>query len=180
MTTHSLAQLFGDQVVAGYLVRFGSPSDRDFHDDYFTKRTEMQYGVKPGDPIPVLYLHGKSAEIGETPLGYITHIAVDEIGVWAQAQLDLSNQYIKAVKGLIAKGALAWSSGSLPDYVTKSADREILRWIIVEGSLTPTPAEKLGTRVALGMSAARLDMPVTRTSTSSGIRYVNHGAKRLP
>ena len=39
------------------------------------------------------------------------------------------------------QGVLSWSSGSLPHLVEVGAEGRIKRWPIVEGSLTPTPAE---------------------------------------
>jgi hypothetical protein len=48
---------------------------------------------------------------------------------------------VRAVQRLVEQGRLNWSSGSLPHLVEVAADGRIKRWPIVEGSLTPAPAE---------------------------------------
>ncbi|MCS7072218.1 MAG: phage major capsid protein, partial [Anaerolinea sp.] len=59
-------------------------------------------------------------------------------------------------------GKLGWSSGSLPHLVDVRPDGRIDRWIIVEGSLTPTPAEPERT-------AARLIAPDAAKSAYAAI-----------
>ena len=90
----------------------------------------------------------------------------DETGLWAEAQLDLRKRYVQAVRKLVERGSLSWSSGSLPHLVEVNGDGRIKRWPIVEGSLTPTPAEPRNTDVnalrsaykALGLDMARLGL----------------------
>ncbi|MCY3778915.1 MAG: phage major capsid protein, partial [Chloroflexi bacterium] len=65
------------------------------------------------------------------------------------------------------QGILSWSSGSLPHLGEVGADGQIKRWPIVEGSLTPTPAEPRLTDVrslksaykSLGLDMSRLGLP---------------------
>ena len=71
---------------------------------------------------------------------------------------------MQVVKRLVDRGILNWSSGSLPHLVEVATDGYIKRWPVVEGSLTPTPAEPRQTDVqtiksaydALGLDVGRL------------------------
>ena len=76
----------------------------------------------------------------------------------------MRKRYVRAVQRLVDKGVLGWSSGSLPHLVAVADDGQIKRWPIVEGSLTPAPAEPRRTDVqtiksayeALGLDMAQL------------------------
>ncbi len=106
-------------------------------------------------------------------IGVIDTLKTDATGVWAEAQLDLRKRYVRTVQKLVRKGILGWSSGSLPHLVEVADDGHIKRWPIVEGSLTPTPAEPRRTDVhtlksayaALGLDTARFDPDVTIDTT---------------
>lgn len=97
----------------------------------------------------------------------IERLEADATGLWAEAQLDLRQRYVRAIQALVDKGLLSWSSGSLPHLVAVASDGHIQRWLIIEASLTPTPAEPRHTDVrtiksayaALGLDTARLDAP---------------------
>src|SRR5689334_20331145 len=65
----------------------------------------------------------------------------------------MRRRYVRVVQRLVDKGVLAWSSGSLPHLVEVADDGHIQRWPIVEGSLTPTPAEPRLTNVGTVKSA---------------------------
>lgn len=149
--------------VGGYLVVWGDASRRDLAGEYFTPTTEL--GLDWYDRRPVFYHHGLDGELKAAVIGVIDRLTVDEIGVWAEAQLDLRQRYVRAVQQLVDKGLLSWSSGSLPHFVAVAPDGRIERWPIIEGSLTPTPAEPRYTDArtiksvyaALGLDTARLD-----------------------
>src|SRR5690606_23868955 len=105
-----------------------------------------------------------------------------DTGLWAEAQLDLRHSYVRAVHHLIDRGILGWSSGSLPHLVHVEPAGEIRRWPIVEGSLTPPPAEPRRTDVhtiksayaALGLDTARLlPDPSPPTPLPQGTRGAN-------
>ena len=112
----------------------------------------------------MLYHHGLDGDLKAAVIGTIDTLVADETGVWAEAQLDLRQRYVRAVQRLVDKGVLGWSSGSLPHLVEVAGDGQIKRWPIVEGSLTPAPAEPRRTDVhtiksayeALGLDMARL------------------------
>lgn len=125
--------------VGGYLVAWGDATQKDLHGDYFTRETELGLDWYPLRPL--LYQHGLDEGVKASIIGTIDQLRVDDVGVWAEAQLDKRHRYAAAVQRLIETGALGWSSGSLPHLVKREGDGRITRWIIVEGSLTPTPAE---------------------------------------
>lgn len=151
----------GDGRIGGYLVVWGSPQQRDLHGEYFTPQTDL--GLDWYDRRPVLYHHGQDATLDAALIGAIDRLQPDDIGVWAEAQLDLRDRYVQIIHNMIAQGTLGWSSGSLPHLVQVEANGRIKRWIIVEGSLTPTPAEPRRTDARLIKSAyARLGLDPTR------------------
>lgn len=125
--------------IGGYLAVWGSANTRDLHGEYFTPETDFGLDWYPARP--VLYHHAQDAAVKAAALGVIDTLRADEIGLWAEAQLDKRKQYVDAVLKLVERGALSWSSGSLPNLVKTAPDGRIERWVIVEGSLTPTPAE---------------------------------------
>lgn len=150
--------------IGGYLVIWGDPSQRDLQGEYFTPETEL--GLEWYVQRPVLYHHGLDADLKADVIGVIDRLQPDDVGLWAEAQLDLRGRYVQAVRRLIDRGALGWSSGSLPHLVEVATDGRIECWPIVEGSLTPAPAEPRRTDVqtiksayaALGLDVGRLNL----------------------
>lgn len=139
--------------VGGYLVRFTDPNQKDLYGEYFMPEPETDYMLKTFRVIhsPVLYQHGMDATLkseGITGIGTITAIRVDEAGIWAEAQLEAREDYLRRIQEMVEEGILSWSSGSLPQLVEVDADTGHIRvWPIVEGSLTPTPAMPAGTEI---------------------------------
>ncbi|MBZ0300809.1 MAG: phage major capsid protein, partial [Anaerolineae bacterium] len=164
--------------VGGYLVVWGSRTQRDLQGEYFTPETDLGLGWY--DQRPVLYHHGLDGNLKAAVIGTIDTLVADETGVWAEAQLDLRKRYVRTVQRLVDKGALGWSSGSLPHLVKVADDGRIQQWPIVEGSLTPAPAEPRRTDVrtiksaydALGLDTGRLGLPEVGEDTTphGGIR----------
>lgn len=161
--------------VGGYLVIWGGPRQRDLQGEYFTPETEL--ALEWYTQRPVLYHHGLDGRMKAAVIGVIDTLRVDDVGLWAEAQLDLRRRYVQAVQQLVDEGLLHWSSGSLPHLVKVAGDGKILRWPLVEGSLTPTPAEPRRTDVqtiksayhALGLDVQRLDLPETsETAVTTG------------
>jgi HK97 family phage major capsid protein len=171
--------------VGGYLIVWGSREQRDLQGEYFTPETEL--GLEWYDQRPVLYHHGLDGSLKAAVIGTIDTLLADETGVWAEAQLDLRKRYVRTVQKLVDKGVLGWSSGSLPHLVKVAADGHIERWPIVEGSLTPAPAEPRRTDVhtiksayqALGLDTGWLEIDEdmqadgSQTATTDG-RGNNH------
>ncbi len=156
--------------VGGYLVVWGDAETLDLQGEYFSPQTD--FALDWYESRPVLYHHGLDGTLKAALVGEIDVLRADDTGIWAEAQLDLRQRYVQAVHRLIEKGVLAWSSGSLPHLVERGADGHIKRWPLVEGSLTPTPAEPRYTDVstvqhtykALGLDPSRLQ-PTTAPQT---------------
>ncbi|HLY28415.1 MAG TPA: HK97 family phage prohead protease, partial [Aggregatilineales bacterium] len=134
-----------DGRIGGYLVVFGSSQQRDLQGEYFTPQTD--FALDWSDKRPVLYHHGLDAKAATALVGTLDTLHADDVGLWAEAQLNKRSAFVKKIEELIAAGALSWSSGSLGHLVRKERDGRITRWPLIEGSLTPTPAEPRLTHV---------------------------------
>ena len=137
----------GKNRIAGFLVAFGSPSDKDLDGEFFTKDTNFElgwYGERP-----VLYNHGMDGSHKTKAIGKIDKIEIiDDAGLWAEAQLRDAFMYQDHVMGMIERRQVGWSSGSAPQYVEVDRNGFIRSWPIHEGSLTPMPAQPLKTTVS--------------------------------
>lgn len=138
----SAVKAMDDGTLGGYLVLFGTPADADDSGEFFTKGTD--FGLDITAKSAVLYHHGfdrtlKARRVGQADLG------VDDIGVWIKAQLDLRDEYERAVYALAKSGKLGWSSGTAAHLVRKKSvggATEITAWPLgLDASLTPTPAD---------------------------------------
>lgn len=137
--------------VGGYGVVFGGV---DLEGETFTPNTNFMLDLVPNKP--VFYHHGQNASVQKSIIGGVTVVKADDIGLWIEAELEMSRQYVDGVLDLVKMGRLGWSSGS----VTHLAEREggiIKSWPIVEFSLTPTPAEPRTLGVERLKALAELD-----------------------
>jgi len=125
----------GIATVVGYGVVFGG---EDLTGEHFEPETDLK-GDLGLELHPVFYDHTLQPEVKHA-LGRTAKEAVDEIGVWVEAQIEMSRAYAKEVLSLIDKGLMGWSSGTAGHLVDK-LNGLIKKWPIVEYSLTPTPAE---------------------------------------
>ena len=189
--------------IGGYLLVWGAANgdreadtptaQRDLQGQYFTPQTDV--GLDWYERRPVLYHHGLDGALKAAVIGVIDTLRPDEFGLWAEAQLDLRKRYVRAVQRLVDQGVLGWSSGSLPHLVEIDAEGQIKRWPIVEGSLTPTPAEPRHTDVrtlksaykTLGLDVSRLGLGEaanTRETNQAKGKTMNEepgtALKRLP
>lgn len=139
----AIKALEGDRI-GGYLVLWGDPDTPDLQGEYFTPETDFK--LEWFDKRPVLYHHGLDGAIKSESIGVIDTITPDDTGLWIEAQLDMHNQWVRAVKELIQRGVLQWSSGSAPNLV-ETVKGWIKTWPIIEGSTTPSPAEPRGVNV---------------------------------
>ena len=174
--------------IGGYLVVWGDATQRDLQGEYFTAKTDV--GLDWYDQRPVLYHHGLDGNLKAAVIGVMDTLRQDEVGIWAEAQLDMHKRYVRAVQRLVDKGVLSWSSGSLPHLVEIAEDGHIKRWPIVEGSLTPSPAEPRHTDVhtlksaykSLGLDMARLGIEDAENFSDTEQAYLfptnkNHNMK---
>ena len=123
--------------IGGYGVVWGG---RDLVGTYFTENTDFWLDRITATP-PVLYHHGFDQTTKKAVLGQVTSIKADKTGLWVEAQLEKSRQYVKDVMELINKGVLGYSTGSVSHLAEETKSGHILSWPIVEVSLTPEPAE---------------------------------------
>jgi hypothetical protein len=132
----------GKNRIGGYLVLWGDDKRKDLSGEWFTPQTEGLLSVfKAVGKVPLLYHHGRDAKVGLDVVGAYDVMQPDEVGLWTEAQLDLAGQYRAAVLALAGKQALGQSSQTLFSARKVAPTGEIRRWVIVEGSLTPTPCE---------------------------------------
>ena len=180
--------------IGGYMLVWGEADRRDLQGEFFTPQTDV--GLDWYEQRPVLYHHGLDGALKAAVIGVIDTLRPDETGLWAEAQLDLHKRYVRAVRRLVDLGVLSWSSGSLPHLVDVGEDGRIKCWPIVEGSLTPTPAEPRQTDVqtlksaykSLGLDVSRLGIEATDSPNideaqqkgESMTESPNTAIKRLP
>jgi HK97 family phage major capsid protein len=143
--------------VGGYVVHWGSEDDKDLDDQYFAPDTDYYLGYF--STRPALYHHGIDLKVKGMKVGTIDHIHADDVGLWAEAQIELYNDYVRAIHQMVKRGLLKWSSGALPQLVTAAKNGKILTWPIVEGSLTPTPAKPFGTLIVPVKALKALPLP---------------------
>jgi hypothetical protein len=104
----------GEGKLGGYLVRFTTARDPDLTGDFFTATTN--YGVHKS--APVLYQHGMDSKLKGRVIGNGT-LTPDNVGVWIEAQLELRDEYEKAIYELAQAGKLGWSSGTASHLVER-------------------------------------------------------------
>lgn len=129
----------GEGKLGGYLVRFSDPTQPDLTGDYFDAKTTFHM---PGE-LPLMYNHGLDETLKKRVIGRV-ETKVDEIGIWAAAQMDMRDEYEKAIYQMAEAGKLGYSSGALSHLVEREPvgkSMHIKTWFIGEASLTPTPAE---------------------------------------
>ncbi len=133
----------GDGRVGGHLVIFGDADNTDLEGDFFTKDTDFG----PHQTSAVLYQHGLDTKLQRRVLDPQATIKTDDIGVWVEAQLQLRDEYEKAIYQMVEAGKLGWSSGTASHLVEReqkggSQAYYIKRWPLgLDASLTPMPAE---------------------------------------
>jgi phage head maturation protease len=164
-TVKALQGAKADGRIGGYLIAWGSAERPDLQGEYFTPATDLLLDSFPIAASMVLYHHGLDRTVGVKRVGTIDTVRVDDVGVWAEAQLEMRDAYERKIYELAARGKLGWSSGALPQSVRVNKHTgEILQWGVVEGSLTPVPAQPYDTSImpikALAMPAHTLTQEV--------------------
>ena len=161
------------EVVGGYSIRFDdveAPMNTDLTGQWFSKSTYL--GPKDGAGVDVYFHHGYpiyderiadvvTRELSEKTFGE-AKVTRDEIGIWAEAVLDIRDDYEARIAEMAEKGTLGWSSASAGHLVRidLAEDNEALmekfyypghirRWPVIEHSLTPSPAETRNTVQAI-------------------------------
>lgn len=126
----------------GYLCLWGDESTKDLGGEFFTPKTQELTAIFDVlRHIPAIYHHAGDQTVKSAVVGLIDQMEPDDSGLWVEAQARMAKAYKQYIQPLINQQALAWSSGALPRGREVAKSGEILRWPIVEGSLTPTPFE---------------------------------------
>ena len=130
----------GNGKIGGYLVRFTTEDEPDLEGEYFTKDTDFG----DAESAPVYYQHGLDTKLGKRRLGKASH-KVDDFGIWAEAQLNLRDEYEKFIYAMAEKGKMGWSSGTASHLVERRPSAKAT-WIKswpwgLDDTLTPWPAE---------------------------------------
>jgi HK97 family phage prohead protease len=136
-TVKYLKETADSYTIGGYGVVWGG---RDLQGEYFTKDTDFWMDRITSTP-PVLYEHGMDNAAKKAVLGAVVEAKADTTGLWIEAQLEKSRDYVEAVMELVKKGVLGWSSGAVSHLVEKTKSGNLTSWPIAEFSLTPDPAE---------------------------------------
>ena len=102
--------------VGGYGVVFGG---KDLEGETFSKDTDFWLDRLTRTP-PVLYQHGRDEKVRTVPLGQGAIDDPDDIGLWVEAQIALSSKYADAIRALVGKGLLGWSSGTAGESASSS------------------------------------------------------------
>lgn len=137
MTTSNAVKLIemneSTATVAGYGVVFGGA---DLDGDTFSSETDYMLDLVPSKLTFYDHRLGNVKHV----IGLVSEVKADDKGLWIQAQLDRSKEYVEEVLKLVKAGVIGWSSGSVPHLVDREGGT-IKSWPIIEFSLTPTPAE---------------------------------------
>lgn len=140
-------------IIEGLAIPYGGPVKqsegdlgKDLTGEYFSKDTDFtseRYDGNSVKSMPQLYHHGMDPDVKDKSIGEVVSIEDHPDGKWYKVQLDKANEYYEAIRDLVKRGALLFSSGAFPERVVKAADGFISKWPLKENSLTPTPANPL-------------------------------------
>lgn len=126
----------------GYGVLWGGPDRKDLSGEWFTPLTEEFTAIfKALGKLPALYHHALDPALKTTVVGVIDQMRADHVGLWLEGEFLKGSEYISAIQQLVERGALGYSTGTLPGARKASPSGEILRWPIIEATFTPTPME---------------------------------------
>lgn len=138
----------GDGWVGGYLVRFTDPDNPDLVGDYFDESTDFG----PHGKSLVWFNHALDQTLGHKTLGVKADgrfaeaaLKTDDVGVWIQMQLDMRDEYERALYYMAKAQKVGWSSGTATHLVKRSLVSgkayHVDSWPLgLDASITPTPA----------------------------------------
>ena len=169
----------GGGKVGGFLVRYGDSETLDLTQQFFTKDTD--YG--DAKELPVYYQHGQDIHFGKRRISRAT-ISNDEFGKWAEAQLDMRDEYERFLYNMAESGKMGWSSGTashLVEFEPIGKAEWIKTWPLVEASLTPTPAEPRNNVISLKSFVTNLQAaPIEPTEAAGDAAPVDGEAQPKP
>ncbi len=145
----------GDGKVAGQLITFGDAMKTDLELDFFDKDTDYDVDFSSEVKSTLYYNHGLDTVIGKKKLGggIKGTLKTNDVGIWIEAQLDMRNEYERAIYKMTEEGKMGWSSGTAAYLVEREQvgkAMHIKKWTLgIDASLTPTPAEHRNSAIAL-------------------------------
>lgn len=148
-----------DGQIEGYLVRFGSETQTDLENDYFTPDTDFGREIGEKSPLNLYYHHGLDPVIGKRYVGK-GFISRTPEGIWYEGQLEMRDEYDKMIAKLAKEGKLGFSSGAASHLVERKMSGnayEITRWALAEASITPRPAEPRAWASAKSLDDLKMD-----------------------
>lgn len=125
--------------VRGTLIRFTDPGHANTFGSYFDRNSR----ITTGGPIPLFYRHGDDPEIGTRQIGR-ADLYRGEDGIWFEGRVSAADAHGMALRELIRRGLLGASPGGLAgsyEVVEKGGAAWYSRYSVLEGSLTPVPAD---------------------------------------
>ena len=132
----------GNGRVGSYCVLWGAPHVKDLTEEYFTRETEELTSIFDGvHRLPALYNHSLDSTMKSRVVGVVDTLKRDDIGLWYESQMKMSDEYDQLIMEMIRKGKLKTSTQTFPVARRVESDGRISRWPIVEITFTPTPAE---------------------------------------
>lgn len=170
----------GEGRVGGVLVRMSSDTDPDLTNDYFDIKSDVRFPPE----LDVYYNHGLDDTLKKRVIGRAKLSRLDNADVWAETQLNLRDEYEKAIYAMAEAGKLGYSSGAVSHLVEReqtSKAAHIKTWVIGEASLTPHPAEYRNTvmtlKSLLPSDAALPATDETKTKLTNGENIMDENIK---
>ena len=148
-------------------------NDKDLHNQFWSKDTYLMTETFPIKGIPIMYSHSLKDEFTKVGIGVVNYSKEDDIGLFIKGEIYGREKWIKIVeevnkrrklglnrkqiedlaetgytniKSVVAEVPLQFSMGSYPPtYLADKKTGKIERAGIVEATLTPMPAEPMGT-----------------------------------
>lgn len=150
-------------------------TDRDLDNQWWSKDTYLMTETFPIKGMPIMYGHSMENELTKIGIGVVTFAEENDIGLFIKGQLhkrekwrkiveevnkrrkygltqkqvyELADNGYNNIKSIVQEIPLQWSMGSYPPtYLADKKSGKIERAGIVEATLTPIPAEPIGTNV---------------------------------
>lgn len=160
----------GDGRIGGILIRLSDEKSPDLTGDYFSVKSD----IRTPESVDVYYNHGLDSTLKKRVIGKAKVSRTESGDVWAETQLNMRDEYEKAIYAMAEAGKLGYSSGALSHLVEREAAGKgvwmIKTWVVGEASLTPTPAEPRNTVTTLksfttpdAVLSDKSDKPNTKT-----------------
>ena len=133
-------------IAGGYGVIFGG---NDLDGEGFEPDTDYMLDLVPVKPVFIDHSEGGVIEVdGKTyklagihePVGQVIEVTPDNMGLYMKLQFEKAGRYWGLVEQMLASGKAGLSSGTVGHLARRKGNR-IVRWPIVEESITLTPAE---------------------------------------